>query len=443
MQATRKSSCSTRRTRPTTTPCTSSRRSTRTCATSSAPREPGDPTGRGQEPARRANADLQSKLDVAQAATTALQAARRRDRGREAADDARPQRRARGRAGRARGVEARERQHRGGPPAADHQRPVGGFQCPVWAPRTATTTAVPRPRGHRHVRADRHAARRGEGGHRAVQPVSSRRREHRVPRRQRRQHLLLRAPLAVRRLEPQRRPGRGHRALRHDRQRQPRRTSTSRSASAASTAARPIRTRRSKPRAAEPTPSLPWPDAHERSSRVLDPAYLDGLDDRSVDELRAKHAECLELETEVSYVRRLTQARIDILEAELDGAPAADRSRTSSTRCRRSSPTPARAGTRRRAGSRCRWRPSRTASGPRPRAVRRRARQPARRSPTPSSHEAIDRPAVARARGVRPAPRAVRGDRPHRPPPRRAPQLPADPHGRRPARRRKPSRVRW
>jgi hypothetical protein len=29
------------------------------------------------------------------------------------------------------------------------------------------------------------------------------------------------------------------------------------------------------------------------------------------------HAECLELETEVSYVRRLTQARIDILEAEV------------------------------------------------------------------------------------------------------------------------------
>jgi len=30
------------------------------------------------------------------------------------------------------------------------------------------------------------------------------------------------------------------------------------------------------------------------------------------------HAECLELETEVSYVRRLTQARIDILEAEIE-----------------------------------------------------------------------------------------------------------------------------
>ena len=50
---------------------------------------------------------------------------------------------------------------------------------------------------------------------------------------------------------------------------------------------------------------------------MLDPAYVAGLDARSVDDLRAMHAECLELETEVSYVRRLTQARIDILEAEV------------------------------------------------------------------------------------------------------------------------------
>jgi hypothetical protein len=59
-------------------------------------------------------------------------------------------------------------------------------------------------------------------------------------------------------------------------------------------------------------------DRHSRSARVLDPAYLDGIDARSVDDVRAMHAECLELETEVSYVRRLAQARIDIVEAELD-----------------------------------------------------------------------------------------------------------------------------
>jgi hypothetical protein len=58
-------------------------------------------------------------------------------------------------------------------------------------------------------------------------------------------------------------------------------------------------------------------DAHDRSARVLDPAYVESLDGSSIEELRAKHAECVELETEVSYVRRLTQARIDILEAEV------------------------------------------------------------------------------------------------------------------------------
>jgi hypothetical protein len=59
-------------------------------------------------------------------------------------------------------------------------------------------------------------------------------------------------------------------------------------------------------------------DHHFRSARVLDPAYLDGIDAKSVEDVRTMHAECLELETEVSYVRRLAQARIDIVEAELD-----------------------------------------------------------------------------------------------------------------------------
>jgi RsiG-like len=58
-------------------------------------------------------------------------------------------------------------------------------------------------------------------------------------------------------------------------------------------------------------------DAYDRSARVLDPEYVAALDGSSIEELRTKHAECVELETEVSYVRRLTQARIDILEAEV------------------------------------------------------------------------------------------------------------------------------
>lgn len=58
-------------------------------------------------------------------------------------------------------------------------------------------------------------------------------------------------------------------------------------------------------------------DAYDRSARVLDPDYVATLEGSSIEELRTKHAECVELETEVSYVRRLTQARIDILEAEV------------------------------------------------------------------------------------------------------------------------------
>jgi hypothetical protein len=59
-------------------------------------------------------------------------------------------------------------------------------------------------------------------------------------------------------------------------------------------------------------------DANARSSKVLDETYVADLEARSVEELRAMHAECLELETEVSYVRRLAQARMDILEAEIN-----------------------------------------------------------------------------------------------------------------------------
>jgi hypothetical protein len=59
-------------------------------------------------------------------------------------------------------------------------------------------------------------------------------------------------------------------------------------------------------------------DPRDRSTRVLDPAYLEDLEAHPVEELRSMHAECLELETEVSYIRRLTQARLDILEAEIE-----------------------------------------------------------------------------------------------------------------------------
>jgi len=50
---------------------------------------------------------------------------------------------------------------------------------------------------------------------------------------------------------------------------------------------------------------------------VLDPEFLVDLSEWPLDELRRRQAECFEIETEVSYVRRMTQARLDILEAEI------------------------------------------------------------------------------------------------------------------------------
>lgn len=55
-----------------------------------------------------------------------------------------------------------------------------------------------------------------------------------------------------------------------------------------------------------------------RLDLMLEPPYLDGLSDLTMDEVQTLHEECLDVETELSYVRRLAQARIDIVEAELD-----------------------------------------------------------------------------------------------------------------------------
>jgi hypothetical protein len=54
----------------------------------------------------------------------------------------------------------------------------------------------------------------------------------------------------------------------------------------------------------------------ERVQRLLDPQFVTGLDARALDELRAMKAECIDVENALSYLRRLAQARIEILEAE-------------------------------------------------------------------------------------------------------------------------------
>lgn len=51
--------------------------------------------------------------------------------------------------------------------------------------------------------------------------------------------------------------------------------------------------------------------------RITEPSYVEALAQKPVEELRAMRAECAEAGNELSFERRLCQARIDIIEAEL------------------------------------------------------------------------------------------------------------------------------
>jgi hypothetical protein len=53
------------------------------------------------------------------------------------------------------------------------------------------------------------------------------------------------------------------------------------------------------------------------SEKVSDEAYLEGIGDKTIEELRELREECREAENEISFERRLSQARIDILTAEI------------------------------------------------------------------------------------------------------------------------------
>jgi glycosyltransferase involved in cell wall biosynthesis len=57
--------------------------------------------------------------------------------------------------------------------------------------------------------------------------------------------------------------------------------------------------------------------ADRRLDDILDPSYLDGVEESSTAELRRMRAECEEHERAVSYTRRVLQGRLDILRAEL------------------------------------------------------------------------------------------------------------------------------
>ncbi len=57
--------------------------------------------------------------------------------------------------------------------------------------------------------------------------------------------------------------------------------------------------------------------SEERLGRVLDPAFVQGLEQLDNDELRRRRAEAEAEEEAVSYARRLVQGRLDILRAEV------------------------------------------------------------------------------------------------------------------------------
>lgn len=52
--------------------------------------------------------------------------------------------------------------------------------------------------------------------------------------------------------------------------------------------------------------------------RLLAPGYLDGVESRPLEEIRAMRAESQAAETAVSFLRRLAQGRLDILHAFID-----------------------------------------------------------------------------------------------------------------------------
>ena len=52
-------------------------------------------------------------------------------------------------------------------------------------------------------------------------------------------------------------------------------------------------------------------------SDAVDPVYLDGLGDVALELVREKRAECADLENGVSFVRRVAQGRLDVLDAEV------------------------------------------------------------------------------------------------------------------------------
>ena len=261
-------------------------------------------------------ADLQSKLNEAQQAANALQqAARPGDRGR----GGRGQRELAERE-----LEAERAQIRAAQVVTNVGAgqvivtPIAGFACPVLG--AAYSNDFGGARGHggidMFVPTGTPAVAVKSG---SVSYVAERRcgREHRIPVGLGRQRLLLRPLLAVRGRCALGVAGRDHRAHGNDRQRSgPHLHFEIRVGGDNGVEAEPLsHAQRRRLLSREPTRM----DDRQRTERTGTGSGRTSTrisSRRSIDELRLMHAECLELETEVSYVRRLTQARVDILEAE-------------------------------------------------------------------------------------------------------------------------------
>ena len=63
-------------------------------------------------------------------------------------------------------------------------------------------------------------------------------------------------------------------------------------------------------------------EGHRRIDRIRDPAYLDGLADRDLEDVRSLREESLAEREYLSLLRRLVQGRAEILKAELDARGA-------------------------------------------------------------------------------------------------------------------------
>jgi hypothetical protein len=60
------------------------------------------------------------------------------------------------------------------------------------------------------------------------------------------------------------------------------------------------------------------PSRDDEIVRLFAPDYLDGVETRSLDEVRAMRAECQHVEEVVSYLRRVVQGRLDVVHSFLD-----------------------------------------------------------------------------------------------------------------------------